>query len=988
MITMLALTRQYRLWICAWMAVLVSTTCSFAAQMPAPRIQSEISNSEMSTLKGSLHPQAQLQFDAGRMPADTPLHGVTIVFNRSAAQEADLQSLLAAQQDPSSPLYHKWLTPEQFAARFGMNQADLESVQQWLQQQGFSIDSVARSRTFIKFSGTVGQVENAFETQMHYFNVQGAKHFAAATQLSVPAAMAPTIAAITNLSDFRPHAQYIPRKAFTSGQTGNDFFAPGDINTAYDMKPLLSGGNNGTGQTIVIAGQSYISVSDIENFESAAGLAKKDPNLILVPGSGDGTTTSAGDEGESDLDLEWSGAMAPGATIDFVYSGSDPNYSVFDAMQYAVDSMLGNILSVSYGACETELTPTEESQLEAIMQQGASQGQTIIAASGDEGSTACFQSPTTTNPTLAVQEALAVNYPASSQYVTGVGGTEISATNDANSTYWDTTSGTDIINSLKTYIPEISWNDEAYLLQNGGSGLSASGGGLSALFTQPSWQSTYFTTTGESNPSSGNRLVPDVSFYASPSFAGYLYCTSDQSDWNMTVAPFQTGSCGSGFRASASDSTLTVAGGTSFAAPIFAGMLADLNQKAGYTSGTGGQGNINPMLYKLASNSSTYATAFHDVTSGNNECLAGGTYCSSTSGAETKYSAGTGYDLVTGLGSVDLNALATAWTASTATAVGTTTTIAATSTAPALNASDTFTVTVTPASGSTAPAGTLTVLVDGGTANGGTTVNNITLTASGSSSVGTYQTSFATSGGHSIVAQFVPTSATAFAASTGAITVTVPGSSSGKGNFAFTPAPTNLTETQGSSGASTISITPSGGYTGTVYLTFDTSNDTALANLCYEFTDTLNNGDGSVTVTGTSAVTTQLTLDSNPADCASGAVSKGTGRAMHRLGPVKTSRNSPPAGPNPAPMGIALGGLLLAGFLGRYARRFRAVAGVIAVLAIGLAISACGGGGSGTGGGGGSNSDPPKGTYTITVTGTDSVTSSITANTQFTFTIQ
>ncbi|HUN86266.1 MAG TPA: protease pro-enzyme activation domain-containing protein, partial [Terracidiphilus sp.] len=207
MITMLATPGRNQLRICALVAAFATSAGAFAAQTPAPRIQSEISSSAMSTLKGSLHPQAQPQFDAGRMPSNTRLNGMTIVFNRSAAQQADLQGLLKAQQDPNSPLYHQWLTPQQFAARFGMNQADLDSVEQWLQQQGFSIDSVARSRTFIRFSGTVGEAELAFQTQMHYYNVQGAKHFAPATALSIPTAMAPTVAAITNLSDFRPRAQ-------------------------------------------------------------------------------------------------------------------------------------------------------------------------------------------------------------------------------------------------------------------------------------------------------------------------------------------------------------------------------------------------------------------------------------------------------------------------------------------------------------------------------------------------------------------------------------------------------------------------------------------------------------------------------------------------------------------------------------------------------------------------------------------------------------
>lgn len=983
MITMLALPGRNQLRICAVVAALATAAGAFAAQPPAPRIQSEISSSAMSTLKGSLHPQALPQLDAGRMPSNTPLTGMTIVFNRSAAQEADLQSLLVAQQDPNSPLYHKWLTPEQFAARFGMNQADLDSVELWLQQQGFSIDSVARSRTFIRFSGTAGQVEFAFQTQMHYYNVLGARHFAPATNLSIPTAMAPTVAGITNLSDFRPHAQYIPHKgarpAFTSGASGNDFFAPGDIRVAYDMNPLLNGGTTGIGQTIVVAGQSFVTVADVENFQTAANLTVKDPTLVLVPGTGDGSTTSPGDEGESDLDLEWSGAMAPGATIDFVYAGSNTNSSVFDAMEFAVDTDLGNIITVSYGLCEANLPQANETVLESYWSQAASQGQTILAASGDEGSTACFVSPTTTNPPLATQESLAVNYPASSQYITGVGGTAISpndlvyttinglVTGPNASTYWDANTGSDQLTTVKQHIPEVAWNDEAYLISQQSSGLSASGGGPSALFNKPTWQ-----TGVPGIPSDGKRDVPDIAFYSSPSFAGYLYCTSDQSDWG----PSQTGSCGSGgFRASASDNTLTVAGGTSFATPIFAGMLAVLNQKAGYIAG---QGNINPKLYALAANSATYAAAFHDVTSGNNFCAAGTTYCSSSSGSTAKYAAGTGYDLVTGLGSVDLNALATAWTNSGSTKVGTTVSISASSDSPALNASDTFTVTVTPDSGSTPPTGTVTLIVDGGTP-----VTGIALTASGSNATATNQTSFATVGGHTVVAQYVPSGN--FAASSGALTVTVPGSTSGK-TFALATSPSTLTVSQGSSGNETLTVTPAGGYTGTVDFSFDTSNDTALANLCV-FAGTGTNSDGSITVPGTTAVNAQIQIDTNAADCATGAVIKGGGSAMHRLFPVKAAKNTPPAAPNRAPMGVAFAGLLLAGFLGRYARKFRAVAGIIALLAVGLAISACGGGGSSSGGGGGTVTDPAKGTYTITFTGKDSVTQSITANTTFNLTI-
>src|ERR1700740_2169876 len=225
------------------------------------RIQTQVSGSEMSVLKGSLHPLAQAQYDAGAMPADPRFSGMTIVFSRSDAQQAALDALLAAQQDPASPLFHQWLTPDQFAAQFGMAQSDIEKVQTWLEQQGFSIDSVGRSRNMIHFSGSVGQVEQAFQTQMHYYNVEGAKHFAPSTELSLPNALASTVLAIRDLDNFKPRGMHIPvsaRPSFTSGQSGSVFFAPGDIKIAYDMNPLLSQSINGSGQSIAIMGQSAI----------------------------------------------------------------------------------------------------------------------------------------------------------------------------------------------------------------------------------------------------------------------------------------------------------------------------------------------------------------------------------------------------------------------------------------------------------------------------------------------------------------------------------------------------------------------------------------------------------------------------------------------------------------------------------------------------------------------------------------------------------
>jgi hypothetical protein len=950
------------LWACAPVAGLLLSGI-LSAQPVAPRIRADVSNSETVPLPGSLNPLARPGFDTGRLPGHTRINGMSLVFNHTPAQQTTLNNLIAAQQNPASPLYHQWLTPDQFAARFGMAQSDIEKVENWLEEEGFTVDLVSRSRNMIRFSGTARQVESAFTTEMHTYLVNGERHFAASTQLSLPAAIAPAVLAIRNLNDFRPKSRVLLRKnarvspSFTSGATGDVFFAPGDISTVYNIKAVYSAGYTGGGQKIAIVGQSAIELSDIENFQNAAGITVKDPTIVLVPNSGT-SATSAGDETESDLDLEWSGAIAQGADIYFIYTGSNPNEGAFDAIEYAVDEDLAPIVSSSYGECEAYL---DGQTLETTFQQATAQGQTVMAASGDDGSTDCYISDTTTSPSQAVQQALAVDYPASSPYVTGMGGTEISSANSAYITsgtaYWEAASnGNDVISSALQYIPEVAWNDDT---PNCGQDncLSASGGGASTLFSKPSWQ-----TGVPGIPADGKRDVPDLALYASPSVPGYLLCTSDTSAWSNG----QEASCNSGFRDSATGD-LTVAGGTSFDAPIFSGIVALINQKAGYNSG---QGLINPTLYKLASDSSTYASAFHDIISGSNDCLAGSPFCSSTAG----FSAHAGYDQVTGLGSIDAFNLVSAWPASTITSlIATTTTISAANPTPAINASDAFTVTVTSNTGSTVPTGTISITVDGGTP-----VTGIALTANGTA---TYTTSFSTAGVHELIAAYSGDST--HAVSTGVVSVTVPGTSSGTGSFTLSS--TNVTVAAAGSGSSTLTVTPKNGYTGTVYLTVNTSNNNALANLCISFPNVASNGDGEVVVSNASAVSTDMTLDDNAADCPNtGAVRNGAKIPLHMLMKTASSHdNAPGNGSVPrAPIAAALGGLLLAGFLGRSSRRFRGLAAAIALAAIGLGLSACGGVNNNL-------ANPPAGTYTITVTGQDSSSATVpTASTSFTFTIQ
>jgi subtilase family serine protease len=716
--------------LCAALPAISQTAAQTAALQP--RITAPIDSSRRATLAGSRPPRANSANDIGAVSPSMKLQGISLVFSRSAAQQTALDNLVAAQQNPASPLYHHWLTPEQFAAQFGVADADIAAVESWLEQQGFSVDSVSHSRNRITFSGTAAQVASAFGAPLHYYRSpsETTSHFAPSTDLTLPSALASTVLSIENLSSFRPHAHvkvHAPQAQphFTSSQTGENFLTPADVDTIYDVSAATGAGYTGTGQTIVIIGQSAVENADLTDFQTAAGIPAKLPTFILMPGTGTSTINPGGskdsDEIESDLDLEYSDAIAQGATIDFIYTGSNTNFGAFDALQYAIDNKSmypADIISSSYGECEAELGQSNYNSLNASLEQASTQGQTVIAAAGDDGSTDC--NGETTN--ASEEEALAVDFPASSQYVTGMGGTEFLLADIApGSPYFDAETSTDIIGSAKSYIPEQVWNDDAgdvSLGETSPSPISSGGGGVSIFTPRPSWQ---IDVPGI--PSSGNRLVPDISLYASPSepdvaaktfYGGFLFCSSD------TTFTGVTGSCTHGFR-DVNNADLTVAGGTSFDAPIFSGMLAIINQARGFTS-TNGQGVINPTLYTLAANPTTYASAFHDITVGGNQCLAGATFCG-TGDQTTDYLSTTGYDEASGLGSIDLFNLLTAWPTGTATVGSNSFTLSATSVTVAPGSSTTGTITITPANSYT---GTINLSVNSALLTDGCVILNPT----------------------------------------------------------------------------------------------------------------------------------------------------------------------------------------------------------------------------------------------------------------------
>jgi subtilase family serine protease len=959
-----------------------AVSLSAVGQSPlAQRITAPIVNANRVALAGSRMPIANAATDIGAVSPDLKLSGISLVFSRTPTQQAQLDALVAAQQNPASPMYHRFLTPDQFAARFGVADADIATVSNWLQLQGFSIDSVARSRNFIVFSGTAGLVASAFGAPLHYYKAGTSTRFAPSAELTLPAALASSVQAIGNLSNIRPRSHVKVSKArpnFTSSSTGNHFLSPADIVTIYNVGPAYSAGFTGVNQSIAILGQSAVTLADITAFQSAAGVSAKTPETVLVPSSGVSTIYADGDEAESDLDLEWSSTIAKGAQVFFVYTGDASNYGVFDSLRYAVDERISSIISISYGDCETDLGQSYYTMFNAFLQQGAAQGQTIFSASGDDGSTDCYGINDPSAPlTIAQQQALTIDFPGDSQYVTAVGGTEFPALDVAagNNTYFSAQGSSDTISSALSYIPETTWNDDAANAPNtpaGGDPLGSSGGGVSVFTARPSWQAG--TIGGVAIPAGSFRLVPDVSLDSSPENAPLLFCSSDETYWAQT----QVASCNSGFR-DASTSALTTAGGTSFAAPIFAAMVALINQSINST----GQGVINPTLYTLAANPTTYAAAFHDITTGGNQCAAGSTFCS-TAGA-SEYAAATGYDEATGLGSVNLANLLTAWPQpAVASLPGTTTTLSPATASPAPSATDVITITVTenpvldPAV--TVPTGTVTLTIDGVAPTAATTLTLV-------NGVATYTFSSATTGAHVIVANYSGTTDLAPSTASLAVNVTTPL----VGNFTMTA--TNITVASGASGTTTATITPTGGYTGTV--NFSVTGPDTLTDVCVT-------GPSTASITSITPVTAMFTIYTSLSVC--DTLGSGNLRPSTRLYRLSSKNlhaaTSLPRSTNPShsplrrlPLPAALAATLLFFGLGRrranrgmrtLLRAGLSLAILVTLSIAGLGLTACSSSATATT----TLNDQAPGTYVLTLTATDSVNGTQTASTNFNLVVQ
>ena len=580
-------------------AIAVAGIFSTAQAGAADRV---IDDSDTLTLPGNVHPLARPDFDTGRAPSSLPMERMILMVRRSAGTQAQLDQFLAALHDPSSPAFHQWLTPEEFGERFGASSEDIGAITGWLESHGFVVGAVAKGKSSITFSGMAAEVEGAFHTSIHIYQVGGRLYHANAEDPSIPRGLVDLVAGVVSLNDFPRKAMHndirpADQPDYTFGSS--HYLSPGDFAVIYDVNALYGAGVNGTGQSIAIVGRTHPSGTEWATFRTLMGLPANPPQVVVNgPDPGD----LGGDEDvEADLDVEWSGAVAENATILFVTSKSTYTTDGVDlSAQYIVDNNLAPVMSTSFGSCEADLGAAGNQFYNNLWQQAAAEGITSFISSGDSGAAGCNAGSDTTG------SGLAVNGLASTPYNVAVGGTEF---NEGSGTYWSgTNSG---YTSALSYVPEVVWNESG---TNGGSDLWSTGGGVSIEYTKPSWQ------VSPGVPSGNNRWVPDVSLSAAGHDA-YLVETLG---------------------------TLYAVSGTSASSPSLAGVMALVVQKTGER-----QGNANTRFYQLgnAQYGTGGAAVFHDILSGNN----------SVPGV-TGYSAGTGYSSTTGLGSVDAYALVTNWT--------------------------------------------------------------------------------------------------------------------------------------------------------------------------------------------------------------------------------------------------------------------------------------------------------------------------------------
>ncbi len=878
-----------------------------------PRITQGIDELDRVALGGNTHPEARPSNDHGAVANNFQMDHMLLQLKRSPEQELALQQFLDELHTKGSPNFHQWLTAQEFGEKFGLAKPDLDVVTGWLESHGFRVNVVYPSGMLIDFSGTVAQVRAAFQTEIHHLVVKGEKHLGNVSDPRIPAALAPVVAGVVSLHDFRPHAMHHLRKANTEftfidafGST-NYALVPADLATIYNLNPLFSAGISGQGQTIVLIEDSDVfSASDWATFRSTFGLSSytsasfaqvhpaspSGPNNCGAPG------TFPPDSAEAILDAEWASASAPSAAIEMAAcANTTTTFGGLIAVQNLINAGTPppSIMSISYGQCETVNGAAANATYNSAYQQAVAEGVSVFVAAGDSGAAGCD------NGVTQATHGIAVNAFASTPNNVAVGGTDFSDTySGTNTAYWNS-SNTPAFGSAISYVPEIPWNDSCagLLLSNylgysptygstslcndflfgpffattvaGGGGPSqcASGApstlgvvsGSCAGWPKPSWQSVL------GNPSDGVRDTPDVSLFAADGLWShyYVFC------WSDTAA--QGGAaCG------ADPSAWSGAGGTSFASPIMAGIQALINQKSG-----GPQGNPAPVYYQLAAaeygstgnsscnsdNGSTVAGTciFYDVTSGDMDVDCVGPNCYLADGAvgvlstsntsfAPAYGAALGWDFATGIGTLNAANLVNNWPGSTP-QPSFTLSASPSSLIFLQGAAGSSTITINPLNGFSSSVNLVASGLPSGVsasfgANPATATSLLTLSSTGAASIGTFPvTVTGTSGSLS---------------SKAAITLTV----NPAGDYTVSASPSSLSVVQGTNGATTITVNPLNGFNSGVSLSasglpggvtaaFNPVSTTTTSALTVTASTTAALGTFTVTITGTSGALSHFT---------------------------------------------------------------------------------------------------------------------------------
>ena len=606
----------------------------------APRVTQTVDNSVVSALSNTHLPFLASATPTGNVDDAMPMNHMQLILQRSDLRATSLESLIAAQHDPSSSKFHQWITPSEFGATFGVSEADINAVKSWLTSQGFTVNSVYPNKTQIDFSGTAGLVRQAFHTQETHYIVNHVSHIANASDISIPSALRDVVVGVAGLNDFRPQPMHVAPQvaqfdaskhdfkikqssATNAGAPGNPMvnfsggvrgFVPYDMQTIYNVSPLYVSGLTGTGITIAVVEDQDMDVSDWPNFVSQFGLGGYGGTFNqfqpqLTPSTSNctdpGGATADGESIETVLDSEYSTAIAPGANIWVATCSDSDDTNFFGGVYLAADNLINNtnaagrpnVISASYGYGEGFTDTASKTAIDLMWAQADAEGISVFVSTGDSGANPSF------NGFVINGAGIDANSFATSPHDTGVGGSDTADVLDGTTSKYFNSTPNAVYGTAKSYVPEITWNTSCgnsvasqklvglSALQFCKNGLiydpygyyvtSESGsGGPSSVDAKPSWQRVVYGAAKDQS-----RDLPDVSLFGG-SYGGYswvILCTGA----NPCTANFT--------------SPVSLVAGTSLSSPMFAGLQAVIDQGL-YQAGAWSpdQGNAAPTLYELA----------------------------------------------------------------------------------------------------------------------------------------------------------------------------------------------------------------------------------------------------------------------------------------------------------------------------------------------------------------------------------------------------